>query len=139
MLSSAVVQGVTKVTEAREAVRSVVAELVRAYNAKNRKAIAALYHEDARYWSALGDWQDGLSEILSHIEDLHRKLPDEKMEVKALATDGESVVVEFASTGTAPSGAPYELEFTEVIELVEGKIRTVKVYLDPAEVEQIFG
>ena len=126
-------------TEAREAARSVVAQLVEAYNAKDLEAIAALYREDARYWSALGDWQHGLPEILSHIEELHRKLPDEKMLVKSLATDGEALVVEFVSTGTAPSGEPYELEFTEVIDLVDGKIAGVKVYLDPAEVEKIFG
>lgn len=138
MLSSAVVQGVILVTIVREAARSIVAQLVEAYNAKDRGAIAVLYQEDARYWSALGDWQYGLPEILSHIEELHRKLPDEKMAVKVLATDGASIVVEFVSTGTAPSGEPYELEFTEVIDLVDGKIATVKVYLDPAEVERIF-
>ena len=126
-------------TEAREAARLVVAQLVEAYNAKDLEAIAALYRQDARYWSALGGWQHGLPEILSHIEELHRKLPDEKMVVKALATDGEALVVEFVSTGTAPSGEPYELEFTEVIDLVDGKIAGVKVYLDPAEVEKIFG
>jgi ketosteroid isomerase-like protein len=47
------------------------------------------------------------------------------------------VVVEFVSRGTAPSGRSYELEFTEVIDLVDGKIASVKVYLDPEEVARI--
>ena len=139
MLSPVVLQGVIIVSEARRAARAVVVRLVEAYNAKDVEAVAALYRDDARYWSALGGWQEGLSEILAHIEELHERLPDERMAVESLATDGDSVVVEFVSTGTAPSGNPYELEFTEVIDLVAGKIATVKVYLDPAEVEQIFG
>jgi ketosteroid isomerase-like protein len=44
-----------------------------------------------------------------------------------------------SSTGTAPSGSPYTLDFTEVIELRDGKIATVKVYLDPEEVERVMG
>jgi ketosteroid isomerase-like protein len=56
-----------------------------------------------------------------------------------VVTDGDTVVVEFRSTGTAPSGRSYALEFTEVIELREGKIATVKVYLDPDEVERAMG
>ena len=125
-------------TEARGAARTLVAQLVEAYNAKDRTALAGLYREDARYWSALDDWQEGRSAILSHIEELHRRLPDEQMTVKALVTDGATVVVEFVSTGSAPSGRPFELEFTEVIDLVDGQIATVKVYLDPEEVTQIF-
>ena len=124
-------------TEARDAARALVATLVEAYNAKDRDTIADLYREDSQYWSTLGDWQNGRPAILSHIEELHRRLPDEQMAVKALATDGDAVVVEFVSTGTNPAGQPYELEFTEVIDLVDGKIASVKVYLDPDEVAQI--
>jgi uncharacterized protein (TIGR02246 family) len=115
----------------------VVASIVEAYNAKDADAVASLYHPDARYWSALGDWQEGLDSIKAHIEELHRLLPDEQMAIKALMAGDDIAVVEFESTGTAPSGSRYSLEFTEVIELREGKIATVKVYLDPEEVERI--
>jgi len=126
-------------TESRDAARALIDRLVEAYNAKDRDTIAGLYREDARYWSALGDWQDGLPAILSHIEELHRRLPDEQMAVKALVTDGDTVVAEFVSTGTSPSGQLYELEFTEVIDLIGAKIASVKVYLDPEEIDQIMG
>lgn len=125
------------VTTSRESAREIVARIVEAYNAKDADGLAALYHPDARYWSPLGDWQDGLPAIKAHIEELHRTLPDEQMEPLAVMTDGHTVVVEFRSSGTAPSGKPYQIEFTEVIELDEGKISTVKVYLDPDEVERV--
>ncbi len=124
-------------TESRDVARALVARLVAAYNAKDADSLAELYRPDARYWSALGDWREGLPAIRAHIEDLHRELPDEQMTVKALVTDGEAVVVEFVSSGTAPSGNRYEIEFTEVIQLAEGKIASVKVYLDPEEVHRI--
>lgn len=122
-----------------QAARDVVQRIVAAYNAKDAEGLAALYHPDARYWSALGDWQEGVDAIREHIEELHRLLPDEQMSVKAMVAGEDIAVVEFESNGTAPAGSPYTLEFTEVIELRDGKIATVKVYLDPEEVERIMG
>lgn len=120
----------------RDESRAVVEQIVAAYNAKDAETLASLYHPDARYWSALGDWQEGLAEIKAHIEDLHRTLPDEQMEIVALIAGPGVAVAEFRSTGTAPSGAPYALDFTEVIEMRDGKISQVKVYLDPEEVRE---
>jgi len=117
----------------------VIERIVAAYNAKDTDALALLYHPDARYWSPLGDWQEGLNAITAHIEELHRNLPDEQMEATAVITDGEVVVAEFRSTGTSPSGDAYAIDFTEVIELRDGKIASVKVYLDPEEVERVIG
>jgi len=121
---------------ARDEAREMVDTIVSAYNAKDADTLASLYHPEARYWSALGDWQEGLPAIREHIEDLHRILPDEQMETLMVAADGDTAVAEFRSAGTAPSGNRYQLEFTEVIELRDGKIATVKVYLDPEEVER---
>ena len=113
-----------------------MSDLVAAYNAKDLESLAALYHDDARYWSALSDWSEGISEIRNHIRELFELLPDEEMAIKSLATDGEVAVVEFVSTGTNPNATGYEIEFTEVIELRDGRISEVRVYLDPEEVEQ---
>lgn len=126
-------------TGSREESRAIVEQIVDAYNAKDADALAALYHSDARYWSALGDWQDGLPAIREHIEELHRTLPDEQMETLSLIGGPHLAVAEFRSTGTAPSGKTYTIEFTEVIELRDGKITQVKVYLDPDEVQAVMG
>lgn len=124
-------------TDDRGSARALVANLVAAYNAKNLDGVAGLYAEDARYWSALDDWSEGVEAIRGHIERLFESLPDEEMAIKSLVTDGEIAVVEFESTGTNPRGRPYEIEFTEVIELRENRIASVRVYLDPEEVERI--
>lgn len=121
----------------RNSAREIVTRIVEAYNAKDANALADLYHADARYWSALGDWQEGLPVIRSHIKDLHRRLPDEQMSIDAIMTDGDVIVAEFTSSGTAPAGKPYQISFTEVIELRDGKIASVMVYLDPDEVARI--
>jgi uncharacterized protein (TIGR02246 family) len=121
----------------RRSARAIVTRIVEAYNAKDANALADLYHPDARYWSALDGWQEGLPVIRSHIEDLHRRLPDEQMSVDAIMTDGEVVVVEFTSSGTAPTGKPYQISFTEVIEVRDERIASVMVYLDPDEVTRI--
>ena len=123
----------------REESRAMVDRIVAAYNAKDVDAIAALYHPDARYWSALGDWQEGLPAIRAHIEHLHETLPDEQMEIVSLMGEDDIAVAEFRSTGTNPSGEPYTLDFTEVIELRDGLISQVKVYLDPDEVAAALG
>jgi uncharacterized protein (TIGR02246 family) len=121
----------------REQSRAIVEQIVAAYNAKDADALTGLYDSDARYWSPLGDWQEGLPAIRAHIEELHRTLPDEQMETLSLIGGPDVAVAEFRSTGTAPSGRAYAIEFTEVIELRDGKIAQVKVYLDPEEVRAI--
>jgi hypothetical protein len=126
-----------RVSASRDSARETVTRIVEAYNGKDAAGVAALFHPNARYWSALGGWQEGMPAIKAHLEELHRSLPDEQMEPLAVVTDGDTVVVEFRSSGTAPSGNPYEVEFTEVIELRDGRIATVKVYLDPDEIERV--
>ena len=110
--------------------------LVAAYNAKDLAGLTALYVDHARYWSAISDWTEGIDEIRAHIQELFELLPDEEMAIKSLVTDGQVAVVEFQSTGTNPGGRPYEIEFTEAIELKGGRIATVRVYLDPEDVER---
>jgi uncharacterized protein (TIGR02246 family) len=127
------------VAGSREESRAIVEQIVAAYNAKDAEALAALYHPDARYWSALGDWQEGLPAIRRHIEELHRTLPDEEMAILSLIGGPGVAVAEFRSTGTAPSGKPYTIEFTEVVEVRDGRIAEVKVYLDPDEVRAVMG
>lgn len=119
----------------REQARRLIDRLVDAYNAHDTDALVALYDPDVTYWSALGGTKKGIEEVRAQIDELHATLPDEQMEARTVITDGEVIVVEFESTGTSPAGKPYAIEFTEVFELRDGKIGSIKVYLDPLEVE----
>ena len=44
---------------------------------------------------------------------------------------GTAAVVEFTSSGTAPSGRPYTIAFTSVIELDGDLVAGVRTYVDP--------
>lgn len=117
-------------TEARE----LVERIVLAYNDRDIDALVALYQPDITYWSAIDGIQEGVDAVREHLEHLHRTLPDERMRAETVITDGQVIVVEFESTGTNPAGRPYRIEFTEVFELRDGKVASIKVYLDPEAV-----
>ena len=119
--------------------RQIVDRIVSAYNSGDTDALVALYQPDLTYWSALDGMQEGVEAVRAHIDHLHETLPDEKMQAVTVITDGELVVVEFESTGTNPAGNSYVIEFTEVFELRDGKVSSIKVYLDPKEVDRALG
>lgn len=119
--------------DARIEARHVVGELVAAYNRKDASALESLYAEEVSLWSTLGEDTKGKESVLAHIHHLFDRLPDEKMSVDTLVTDGETVILEVTSTGTS-GGAPYTLVFTEVLEVRNGQIVSVKTYVDPDDV-----
>lgn len=124
---------------ARDDARSLIHEIVAAYNARDLDSLIARYHRDITYWSALGGLQEGITAVRDHLEHLHQTLPDERMRALAVITDGDLVVAEFESTGTSPLGRPYRIEFTEVFELRDGKVASIRVYLDPEAVAAALG
>lgn len=119
-----------------EDARLLVDRIVAAYNSHDVEALTALYQPDITYWSALDGLQEGIEAVRQHIDHLHETLPDEQMQARTVITDGASIVVEFESTGTNPAGNSYAIEFTEVFELRDGKVSSIKVYLDPEEIER---
>lgn len=118
----------------REDARRLIDRIVTAYNAHDTDALIANYASDITYWSALDGLQEGIDAVRGHIDHLHATLPDEQMRALTVITDGDTTVAEFESTGTNPVGKPYAIEFTEVFEVREGKVSSIKVYLDPEEV-----
>ena len=121
---------------AKDEARLLIDQVVEAYNSRDTEALVALYQPDITYWSALDGSQEGVEAVREHLDHLHETLPDEQMTAKTVITDGDLVVVEFESNGTNPAGNRYSIEFTEVFELRAGKVASIKVYLDPAEVER---
>ncbi len=78
---------------------------------------------------------EGIAAVRAHIDHLHQILPDEQMTANTVITDGDVAVIEFESAGTNPAGKPYRIEFTEVFEVRDGRVASIKVYLDPEEVD----
>ncbi len=111
--------------------KEVVGELVEAYNAKSLDRLLALYSADARFWDPLHrGGVTGHAAIAEVLEGLFEAFPDERMSIVTLAGDETHAVAEFRSTGTAASGRPFQLEFTEVYEVSGGQIVDCRVYLD---------
>lgn len=112
--------------------KNIVRDLVEAYNAKSLERLLDLYHPDARFWDPLHrDGVTGRAAIGELLGQLFAAYPDEQMTIETLAGDGEHVVAEFRSTGTTAEGDRFELEFTEVYEVTDGRIEWCRVYLDP--------
>lgn len=114
--------------------KDVVRELVDAYNAKSVERLLDLYRPDARFWDPFHrDGVAGHEAIGEVIRGLFESFPDERMSIVTLAGDDTHAVAEFRSAGAGRDGRPFELEFTEVYEVSEGRIASCRVYLDPEE------
>jgi ketosteroid isomerase-like protein len=115
--------------------REVVEELVEAYNQKSLERTLALYSSEARFWDPFHrDGVVGHAAIGEVIADLFEQFPDEQMSIVALVADETHAVAEFRSTGTAKSGRPFELDFTEVYEVNDGQVASCRVYIDTEQV-----
>jgi ketosteroid isomerase-like protein len=111
--------------------KEVVHRLVEAYNAKSVEGVLELYRPDARFWDPLHrEGVAGRDAIGKLIEELFAAYPDEEMVVETLAGDETHAVAEFRSNGTS-DGEPFEVEFTEVYKVSDGRIEWCRVYLDP--------
>ena len=114
--------------------KELVGALVDAYNDKRLDALLDLYDPDARFWDPLHrDGVVGREAIGRVIGQLFEAFPDERMSIVTLAADETTAVAEFRSTGTAPGGGRFELDFTEVYEVRDGRIVSCRVYLDPQQ------
>jgi uncharacterized protein (TIGR02246 family) len=120
----------------RDDARAILERLIVAYNEKDDAILASLYHPDVRLWSSLGESTEGREQVLQHVRDLFRRLPDERMAADTVVTDGDTVVVELTSRGSS-NGSPYEIRFTEVFEIDGGLIAGIKTYIDPEDVAAV--
>lgn len=113
--------------------KELVRSLVDAYNARSLEGILELYQPDARFWDPLHrEGVVGREAIAGVLRRLFSAFPDERMSIVTLAGDETHAVGEFRSTMTLPGkGGRLELEFTEVYEVVDGRIASCRVYLDP--------
>lgn len=114
----------------RNETRAFVDQIVRLYNEKDLEGLSALYAEDIALWSSLGADTTGKQNFRNHVRELFDRLPDEKMTVDVVITDGTAAVLELTSRGTT-EGVPYEISFTEVFEIKDGLLTSVKTYIDP--------
>lgn len=117
----------------REDARALVERVVQLYNDKDLDGLSAIYADDITLWSSLGAETSGKQAFLDHIRHLFDRLPDERMTADVVVTDGSTAVLELTSRGS-DDGSPYEITFTEVFEIANGQLTSVKTYIDPDSV-----
>ena len=59
-----------------------------------------------------------------------------RMEIKHLVSDGQWVVVEGQGSGSFRDGSPYQNRYALVFEVVDGKVRTLREYMDTGHMEK---
>jgi ketosteroid isomerase-like protein len=115
--------------------KQLVRDLVDAYNDKSLERILQLYDPEAYFWDPFHrDGIRGREALGAVIRQLFETMSDERMQIQTLAADDRHAVAEFRSTGTGPDGRAFELEFTEVYEVSNGRIASCRVYIDTAQV-----
>lgn len=114
--------------------KEVVLASIAAYNAKDIDSLIALYQPDGRYWDPIHQGVAGRKAIGKAIAAMFAAVPDEQLAVETLVGDDGSAVAELRSMGTlAATGVPFELELTEVYEVIGGQIASCRAYFDPQQ------
>jgi ketosteroid isomerase-like protein len=128
-----------------EANKAVVTEFFESFTARDVERGLSLLTDDVSWWIA-GKPEQLRSAGLYDKAKLHklfrrmeRNLPDGlRMTVKGLVAEGDKVAAEATSYGRLENGRVYEQEYHFLFTLHDGKITTVREYLDTQHVHTIW-
>ena len=121
-----------------DATRTLIEELLDAYNKPDLDRAALLYAEDCRYLNrALGIRIEGRDAQRANMQAFLDRFPDRKPRpLRVIADDGGvAVEAEFVATspggpGMPPTGQPYGVEMCCVFEVSDGLVTSEHDYLD---------
>ena len=103
------------------------------FNEHNWEAMAAMYAEKAEFKDPSlgpGIHLQTRKEFIAHYTALQEMIPDVRDSVVNIYPSGESVIVEFVSTGTAPDGTKFTLPICAILTFEDGLIVKDYVYYD---------
>ncbi|MEU3354565.1 nuclear transport factor 2 family protein [Streptomyces sp. NPDC037389] len=125
-------------TTHRTDAHAVVEAWASAYNDQDFDRFGALYADGVSYTcGAFGLAFTGRDAFVAHVKEYAGAVPDRKMTVRRVITDGDVIAVEFAFAGTSsgahpalpPKGEPVRTAFCTVLELHDGKIACQSDYV----------
>jgi uncharacterized protein (TIGR02246 family) len=103
-----------------------------AWEAECRHDLDALldyFHPDATFHQSNGDEYRGHDEIRAMTEDFYRKYPGCETEILREYGDGEtSAAIEFRATLTDPDGQVSVLHGVQLVEVADGRFKSVRGY-----------
>lgn len=132
---------------ATNANEQVVIDFFAALSSGDLGLVAALLHEDMSWTTMISDIpgagrHDGrdnvLENFLAPVRGMFRP-GDPKVHVDALVAAGDRVMAETHATGARADGHPYHNRYAWAFELRDGKILTVREYMDSLYVARFFG
>lgn len=103
------------------------------FNDHNWEAMSMLYAETAEIKDPSVGTEAFLQtrkDFISHYTELAEMIPDVKDSVVNIYPSGQSVTVEFVSSGTAPDGTKFELPICAILTFEDGLIVKDYVYYD---------
>jgi steroid delta-isomerase-like uncharacterized protein len=109
-----------------------------AFNTRNARMGADLYHEDATIiQQAFGFQLKGKDEIYKDLEQFFRHNPDNETHLVNLVISGEWAALEWSGRATfyahpGQKGVPFELNGCGFFRIVDGKIKEQRGYFDKA-------
>ncbi|RWA72337.1 nuclear transport factor 2 family protein [Mesorhizobium sp.] len=118
----------------------VIEQLVRAMNAHDLDAVAALIHEKYRSEQPAhpGRAFVGREQMRANWEAMFAGIPDFRATVTRSVQEGDTTWSEWHWSGTRRDGQPFEVRGVTLFEIVDGKIVAGRLYLEDVE-RQVVG
>lgn len=119
--------------------REVLTKWVAGFNARDAKAVTALYHEDAvNHQVSGGEPVKGRAAIEASHVDFFKAFPDSYTKIECLVVEGEWAALEWSGGGTftggfpgvPPTGKAFTLRGCGFFRVVDGKIKFQRGYWD---------
>jgi len=112
---------------------AIAKKLFEAFNQHDWKAMAELYAENALFLDPSFGKEfvsKSRAETIAKYTEMQSMFPDIHDEVKNLYSFGETITVEFTSTGTAPDGTKFSLPIVSILTIKDGLIVKDATYYD---------
>ncbi|MBX2915218.1 MAG: nuclear transport factor 2 family protein [Cyclobacteriaceae bacterium] len=112
---------------------AVAQKLFEAFNKHNWKAMSELYAEPAQFLDPSFGPEvviKSRSETIAKYSEMQAAFPDVQDAVQNIYPSGETVTIEFISTGTAPDGTKFSLPIVSILTIRDGLIVKDATYYD---------
>ncbi len=112
---------------------ALVEQMFEAFNQHDWKKMASYYADNAAFLDpTLGaeEVKQSHADIVKKYSNLQKMAPDIHDDIQHIHAAGNTVVVEFVSSGSAPDGTKWKLPICTVLTLADGKIIRDATYFD---------
>jgi len=114
-------------------VRTLVDELLKFYDARDRVRLAELLHPDVTIWTAMSGRHTGRDNTTATLETLRDYVVGRNTRTECVIAAADLAVVEVVTTSVTPADSAHDLRFTMVLKVADAQIVELLIYLDPLD------